>query len=350
MSRPFFSVCIPAYNRASHLPALLDSILAQDFDGWECVIAEDDSRERAQIRAVAEGYVARAPGRIRYTENSHTLGYDGNFRQLVSLATGEYIFMMGNDDVVAPGAFRAAADALAAHPGAGALLRAYACFRGTPDNIVQVNRYYAGPCTFPAGASAVLAFYRRYVVFSGIVLHRDSCAALATDRWDGTLFYQHWLVANILCQRDGLYIPDLLALFRKDGVPEFGNAQSEREHFTPGIQPPETDVKIVRALFAIAEATEVAQGVRVADDIRRDFANFGYPLFAHQAHEPWRVQWQYYRDLGALGLSRYPAFHFWFWTVSLLGVGPVERVIQTVRRAVGHTPNLTRRARPTTRS
>ena len=30
-----FSICIPAYNRANHLPALLDSIFAQDYGNYE---------------------------------------------------------------------------------------------------------------------------------------------------------------------------------------------------------------------------------------------------------------------------------------------------------------------------
>jgi len=41
MSRPLLSVLIPAYNRPQHLGPMLDSVLAQDFDDWECVVTED---------------------------------------------------------------------------------------------------------------------------------------------------------------------------------------------------------------------------------------------------------------------------------------------------------------------
>jgi glycosyltransferase involved in cell wall biosynthesis len=43
---PLISVCIPAYNRAGVLPAVLDSLLSQDFDDFDIVIAEDSSPER----------------------------------------------------------------------------------------------------------------------------------------------------------------------------------------------------------------------------------------------------------------------------------------------------------------
>ena len=37
-ARVEFSICIPAYNRARHLAALLDSVYAQDCHDFEIVI------------------------------------------------------------------------------------------------------------------------------------------------------------------------------------------------------------------------------------------------------------------------------------------------------------------------
>jgi abequosyltransferase len=346
VSRPLLSVCIPSYNRAALLAPLLDSILAQESDDWECVISEDYSPERAAIRAVAARYAAKTDGRIRYEENERTLGYDGNFRRLIGLARGEYVFVMGNDDLVCPGAFRAVAAAIAKNPDVGVILRSFAFFRGDPPNVFQVNRYYATECEFDAGRPALIACYRRLVAMSGLVLHRDGAFAVATSRWDGTLFYQHWLAANILCDRPAVYVPDLLALFRKDGVPEFGNAEAERGLYTPGIQPPDTDLRMIGSLFAIATAVETERGVLFVEELRRDYAHYMYPTLAHQAHVPWPEFWRFYRDLGAMGFDRYLSYHCWFWAIAVLGAGNVERAIQFIRRRVGHTPNLTRAALP----
>jgi abequosyltransferase len=348
VTRPLLTVCIPAYNRASELGPLLDSIVTQDFRDWDVVISEDASRERDAIRAVAERYAEQHPGRIHYHENARTLGYDGNFRRLVELASGEFVFIMGNDDLVCPGAFAAVASAIGRYPDVGVILRAFAVFRGSPSNIVQVTRYYGGECSFAPGLPAFIACYRRIVAMSGLVLHRDSAHAVATTRWDGTLFYQHWLAANILCERRAVYVPDLLALFRKDGVPEFGNAESERGLYTPGVQPPDTDLRMLGSLLAIADDVGKAHGLPFAEKFKRDYAHYMYPTIAHQAHQPWRVLWRFYRDLGALGFDRYISFHMWFWVVALFGAERVDRMIQRIRQRVGHTPNLTRAARPTT--
>ncbi len=348
MSRPLLSVIVPTYGRWQHIGPLLDSVLAQEFDDWECVIAEDASPNQERMRRIVTEYADRTRQRVQFHANAETLGYDANFRKLVELAKGRFLFVMGDDDFVAPGAFKAVARAAETYPNMGVILRAFAVFQGTPDNIVQVNRYYADECRFPAGPEAIVACYRRLVAMSGLVIHRDLAQAAATDRWDGTLFYQHWIAANVLVERDAVYVPELLAYFRRGGTPIFGTAKREKELYTPGRQPPDTDLRMVGSLMAIAEAVERERGVKVAGKIRRDFANYMYPTIAHQAHEPWPVFYKFYRDLGRLGFNSYLAFHAWFWAVAILGAGNVDRMIQWIRRTLGHTPNLSRFALPRT--
>jgi hypothetical protein len=264
---------------------------------------------------------------------------------LVELARGRFLFVMGDDDFVAPGAFRAVADAIARYPNLGIILRAFAFFQDTPDNILQVSRYYPRETLFPAGPNAIVACYRRLVSMSGLVLDRDMSHALATDRWDGTLFYQHWLAANILVERDAVYIPTVLAYFRRGGTPLFGRAKAEQGLYTPGVQPPDTDIKMLTSLMAIAEGVERERGVKIAELIRRDHGNYMYPTIAHQANQPWPVFYKFYRDLARMGFGRYPLFHVWFWSVALVGAARMDRLFQLIRRTVGHTPNISRFAR-----
>src|ERR1700759_4001594 len=88
--RKRFSVCIPAYNRAGHLSALLDSVFAQEYQNFELVICEDDSSQTNQITEIVAGYSRRYPNMILYFENSANLGYDANIRNLVAKAVGEF--------------------------------------------------------------------------------------------------------------------------------------------------------------------------------------------------------------------------------------------------------------------
>lgn len=55
-SRPLFTVCIPAYNRAGLLKPLLDSVLSQNFENFDILICEVDSPERSAISSVVQGF------------------------------------------------------------------------------------------------------------------------------------------------------------------------------------------------------------------------------------------------------------------------------------------------------
>ena len=336
------TVCIPAYNRAEHLPALLDSILAQEYPEFDVLVCEDRSPQRGEIRAVVDGYAERFAGRLRLHENERNLGYDANFREMLRRASGDYCFIMGNDDLVAPGALATVAGALGRHPEVGVVLRTFTCFAGTPENVTRLSRAFPREMLFPAGADAVVAFFRRLVVMSGLVLHRRAALEQETSRFDGSLFYQHHVASHMLMRMPGLFLPQTLALVRLDGVPEFGTAENERGRFTPGSHPPETDLQMLRGLLEIARHVDEVHGVEVGDRVHRDFGNYMYPTLAKQAHQPLRVFLRFYGRLWRMGFWRYPLFHAYALAILILGTRNVDRVIAAVRRVLGHTPVIGR--------
>jgi abequosyltransferase len=345
MTRPLLSVIVPTYNRPQHVKDLLDSVLAQDFDDWEMIVGEDCSPARAQVVALMAEYDQKSAGRMRLHLHPETLGYDRGVRGLIAQAKGRFVFVMGDDDFVSPGAFRAVAGAIERHPNLGLILRAFAWFVGTRENVVQITRYYPEECVFPAGREALLACYRRLVVMSGLVIDRDLAHAAATDRWDGSLFYQHWIVGNVIAQREAVYIPDILVEFRRSSPSMFGVAKAEKDLYTPGVQPPDHHVAQVRWQFQIAQELEKRWDIPLMADLRRDFANYAYPIFSGQAHVGFKRFYRYYRDLGRLGLSSYVTFHAWFVVIVILGTRNVERILDVIRRVAGYTPNLSRTGR-----
>jgi len=340
VSAPHLTICVPAYNRAEELPELLDSAFAQDYPTFDVLICEDVSPQREAIRAIAQRYVQRYPGRVHYHENAQTLGYDANFRELLRRAPGAYCFIMGNDDVLAPGALRAVADVLARHPDAGVVLRAFACFDGTPDNVVSVHRYFPDEMRFEAGTDAVVAFFRRLVVMSGIVIHRESALRHETDRFDGSLFYQQHVASSVLMERAGVMTPEVLVYYRLGNAPLFGASAREQGRFTPGRFTPESDRRMVEGLLAIARQLDATHGGNLYARIRRDFGNYMYPTLAKQGAAPLPIYLRFYRDLARMGFWRYPLFHAYALGIRALGTRRLDRLIGRVRRALGHTPVL----------
>lgn len=111
---PRVSVCIPAYNAASFLPAALDSVLAQTFAEFELVVSDDASVD--DTPAVCARY--RDP-RFRAVRSEDRLGQAGNWNRCVELARGEFVIVLHADDELEPAYLERAVAALDADPDVG---------------------------------------------------------------------------------------------------------------------------------------------------------------------------------------------------------------------------------------
>jgi len=335
-----FSVCIPAYNRANVLPELLDSILSQSFKEYEIVINEDASPERSLIRQIVETYSRKFPNRIRFFENERNMGYDANLRSLIERSNAEYCVFMGNDDLMCPGALNTIAEKISSFPKVGVYLRSFSAFEGAPSNIVQTFKYFDRTLFFPAGAQTISTFYKRCVVIPGVTFHRATALRFATAQFDGTLLYQIYLVANILVEWNGVFSPEIVTLYRNGGIPDFGNSASEKGKFVPQKRTTESSVGFMKGMLEIAKSVENTRQVNIYLPILKDLSNYSYPFLSIQADKPVGEFVKYYFSLIRLGFGRQPLFHIYFYSILILGVPNMERIIAWIKLRLGHTPAL----------
>lgn len=115
---PTISICIPTYNRAAMLIELLDSIVAQNMDRVEVVVSDDASTDHT-ARVLAR-YGSRLP-LFRYMRQPCNLGVDRNVAAVAAAATGDYIWLVGDDDRIEPGGIRRVVEALERWPDTVAL-------------------------------------------------------------------------------------------------------------------------------------------------------------------------------------------------------------------------------------
>ena len=88
-----FSICIPAYKRPENIDRLLSSILIQTFNDYEVIITDDSGDD--SLKDVLEKY-SNLP--IKYFRNEKPLGTPANWNYSISLAKGEWIKIMHEDD------------------------------------------------------------------------------------------------------------------------------------------------------------------------------------------------------------------------------------------------------------
>lgn len=334
------TVCIPAYNRSSVLEDLLDSILDQDFTEYEVLICEDDSRERPEIGAIIKRYSELYPGIIRYMENETNLGFDGNLRKLVANAHGEYCMFMGNDDLMCPGALQKIASALENHQNVGVVVRSYASFDETPDKINQIFRYFPEERVFPAGADSISTVFRRSVVIPGMVINRAAAQQLKTTKFDGTLLYQIYLIANILVKMKAVFLPDILVYYRNGGIPEFGHAEAEQGKFVPANRTTASSLQFMKGMLDIAASVEKERGVTVYKRIVADISNYSYPILSIQSGKPIPEFFRYYVGLAKMGFGKSIFFHCYFFSLLIFGEKRMDSLIAFIKRFFGYTPAI----------
>lgn len=106
---PLVTVITPAYNRASYLDETIQSVLGQDYPGLEYIVLDDGSTDNTPE------VLRRYDGRIAW-ETHPNMGETRTVNKGFGLARGEIVVVVNSDDPLLPGAVRAAAEFMQAHP------------------------------------------------------------------------------------------------------------------------------------------------------------------------------------------------------------------------------------------
>lgn len=95
------SVIIPSYNSQQYIAQTLDSVLAQTYRDWECIVVDDGSTDSSA--EIVKKYCERDE-RIRYVGQVNG-GPSRARNHGLSLAGGEYVQFLDSDDVILPERF-----------------------------------------------------------------------------------------------------------------------------------------------------------------------------------------------------------------------------------------------------
>lgn len=121
------SICIPTYNRAPFIGQLLESILQQTDYRCELEVVISDNASSDDTLDVVERYRSQFP-RLIYQCAEKNQGADRNFLKVVELASGDYCWLMGSDDVLEPGAIATIERTLRAYPTVGGAFTGRHCY------------------------------------------------------------------------------------------------------------------------------------------------------------------------------------------------------------------------------
>jgi glycosyltransferase involved in cell wall biosynthesis len=95
------SICIPTYNRSNHLINCLESIYLTNSKNqlqFEICISDNGSSDDTELKVME----FQKKMSIKYSRNSTNLGIPQNFINVVDMASGEFVWLIGDDDLLLP--------------------------------------------------------------------------------------------------------------------------------------------------------------------------------------------------------------------------------------------------------
>ncbi|HVD04249.1 MAG TPA: glycosyltransferase family 2 protein [Candidatus Dormibacteraeota bacterium] len=190
------SVCVPAYNRPAMLKQLVHSFLKQDYPNKELVISDDSSND--QVESMVSSFTEP---RILYIRNHQNLGFAKNSYQALSQARGEYILLMGDDDLfLSPRALSKYAEIFTSH-----LSVSYVnCNNAQFSSALEIENIYTTflhDTLFDAGADSMQGIWTTSIPMSGIGL-RNTFELDQFYPQENLLFPQLEYVGHVINQAD----------------------------------------------------------------------------------------------------------------------------------------------------
>lgn len=135
--QPLISVVMPLYKPPLHLLELaIASLQKQTYRNWELCMADDDSGDPA-LKAYLAKLVQEDP-RIKVhhrTENGHISACSNS---ALALATGQFVLLLDQDDILAPQALPLLVQALQQHPNAAVIY-------SDEDRMDEAGQEFFGP-------------------------------------------------------------------------------------------------------------------------------------------------------------------------------------------------------------
>lgn len=211
MNQPWLSVIIPTYNGADYLAAALDSIVMQQESGIECIVVDDGSTDTTL--SILDSYQDKLA--LQVVKRNRIGNWVTNTNYGLSLAKGEYVCFLHQDDIWLQDRLKIVKEAIAFYPQANLYLHS-SLFIDTQGKPLGIWR-----CPLPSYPEVIKAdlmmerlLIQNFIAIPAPVFRREvalDVGGLNEELWY-TADWDFWL--KIAASGDTIYHPQPLAAFR----------------------------------------------------------------------------------------------------------------------------------------
>lgn len=181
MQSPKLSLCIPTYRRAALLEEGLCAVTrqwAEDLSPSERRLVEviicDNASPDETPQVAGRMRVAHPALSLTYFRQPENKGADANILHAVGLASGAYVFLLSDDDILLPGALRGMLALIDAHPGQAAFCLNSRPFVHDPAENTPPVLPVTGDLSLPSPDDCLRFLGTRLTFLSILLFRRDS--------------------------------------------------------------------------------------------------------------------------------------------------------------------------------
>lgn len=230
------TIGIPSYQRPDDLDYLMSTIKSLNQYPEKIIIADDNSPDQDKITQIINRYASffdKNGVEICYIKNSINLGYDKNLKNIINNTRTEYLMFIGNDDAVDPNCISEFKKFERKYK-LNAYSRSFWRFNHNLDNKFGKSWFHNSDHVFMSNNSTPNYYYRLGAYFGGLIFNAKWAKSKEISHFDGTLYYQIYLMASAFYEGGIGYISYPIVGARIEGVPMFGNSESESGEHSPG--------------------------------------------------------------------------------------------------------------------
>lgn len=100
---PKISILVPLWNNQREFQMeMLESVMNQTYENWELCLADGSDEAHAYMGEICRQYVEKSGGRVVYRKLEKNSGISGNTNACLGMATGEFIGLLDQDDILHP--------------------------------------------------------------------------------------------------------------------------------------------------------------------------------------------------------------------------------------------------------
>lgn len=203
--KKLLTLAIPTYNRVEKLKSCLERVMEQtQGKSVELLVSDNASTDTTQL--FMEEFCKSHPD-VTYIRNPENVGPDRNFLNCYDKAAGEYVFLLGDDDLLLPGAVDSILEALARKP---VFVHLNSC------TLLSQEPFSCTPPRVPEGEMRIYRRREEFMEQMGIFVTFLSSFILRTDlvrqienkeQYIGTYFIQsHIAITTLACEGEYIFI------------------------------------------------------------------------------------------------------------------------------------------------